>query len=303
MANGVGLTIEADDFNAIRNKIIKVLGTGIGNFGYGQTLQSSSVSPGDEIQTTQWNNLRWDIFNTLVHQTGTTPNIVSATVQNVIKYGAGEPNFQYNVLSDAASTNRFDLGIGQFAIESGVTVAQNVSFSSAARCTITVNFNTADQARYFFNSGGKIRFTSTRTGGSATTQNTVWSNLLASVGTRSFDGNTSTVNFYTLTNVEQLWVSQRPSAIEYYSGNEYKISVSCNQASNINGGATQVIFKVELIDTYTDRYPATPPFDLVNGTLSLFVDQIRATGILQPTSAPFSVAGPSSYTSSGFITT
>jgi hypothetical protein len=302
MANGVGLIIEADDFNTIRNKIVNVLGTGVGNFGYGQAIQSLPVLPGNEIEANQWNNLRWDIYNTLVHQTGLTPSIVAATVDNVIRYGAGEPNFQYNTLSDTASVNRFNLGTGQFAIESGITASQSVSFTSMARCTITVNFNTADQARYFFNSGGKIRFTSTRTGGSSNPQNVTWSNLLSSVGTRSFDGNSSGVNFYTLTNVDQVWVRQSPTGI-YYTGNEYKISVSCNQSNNITGGATQVIFKVEFIDSYVDSVPALPPPDLVNGTLSIFVDQIRATGILQPTGDLFSVVGPSSYSSSGFVTT
>jgi hypothetical protein len=302
MANGVGLQIEADDFNTIRNKIVNVLGTGAGNFGYGQSIQSSSVSSGQDIEAQQWNNLRWDIFNVLVHQTGSNPSIVAATVNNVIRYGAGEPNFQYNTLSDTASSNRFNLGTGQFAIEAGITVSQSVSFSSIARCTITVNFNTAEQARYFFNSGGKIRLTSIRTGGSSSSQNTTWSNLLSSIGTRAFDGNSPGVNFYTLTNVEQIWVRQSPTGVYGYSGNEYRISVSCNQPTNIVGGATQVIFKVEWIDGYTDPFPLSPPPDLVDGTLSLFVDQIRATGTLQPTGNPFSVVGPSSYLSSGFIT-
>lgn len=303
MANGVGLLIEADDFNTIRNKVINVLGTGAGNFGYGQTIQSSAVSQGNEIEAAQWNNLRWDIYNILVHQTGLTPSIVAATAENVIRYGAGEPNFQYDALSETVSNNRFNLGTGQFAVESGITVSQNISFSSVARCTITVNFNTADQARYFFNSGGKIRLTTTRTGGSISTQNTTWTNLLSSVGTRSFDGSSPGVNFYTLTNVDQSWVRQSPTGVYGYSGNEFVISVSCNQPTNIVGGATQVIFKVEYYDAYVDAFPASPPPDLVNGDLAIFVDQVRATGILQPTGAPFLIVGPSSYITSGFITT
>jgi hypothetical protein len=302
MANGVGLFIEADDYNTIRNKILNVLGTGAGNFGYGQVLQSSPVLSGQEIQAQQWNNLRWDIYNTLVHQTGLNPSIVTATANNVIRYGANEPNFQYNTLSELAATNRFSLGPDQFAIESGVTVSQTVSFSSVARCIITVNFNTADQARYFFNTGGTIRFTSARSGGDISSQNTSWTTLLSSVGTRSFDGYTPGLNFYTLTNVEQIWVRQSPSGVYGYFGNEYRISVSCNQSTNITGGATQIIFKVEWFDTYTDPFPSAPPPDLVNGTLSLFVDQVRAIGVLQPTGNPFAVVGPSSYSSSGFIT-
>jgi hypothetical protein len=300
MANGVGQLIEADDYNTIRNKIVNVIGTGAGNSGYGQTAQSSLVTQGATVTANQWNSLKWDIFNALLHQDGVTPTIVSATAENVIKYGAGEPNFQYTTLTDRAIDNRFNLGTGQFAIEAGIVASQAVSFSVQARVTITVNFNTADQARYFFNSGGSIRFTSTRTGGANTSQNTAWTNLLSSVGTRSFDGNSSGVNFYTLTNVEQVWFNQQPSGI--YGVNEYKISVSCNQSNNTTGGATQLFFKVEWIDRYTDPGPPLPN-DVVDGTLSLIVDQVKATGVLQPTGNPFLIAGPASYSASSFVTT
>jgi len=300
MANGKGLLIEAEDFNTIRTKIVNILGTGVGNFGYGQTLQSSTVSPGETVTASQWNNLRWDIYNTLYHQIGEEPSIVVATEENVIAYSAGDPNFQYNSRVDQAADDRFELGVGQFAIETGISVSESVSFSSIARLTITIDFNTADQARYFFNSGGKIRFTSTRSGGSSNPQNTTWTSLLSSVGTQSFDGNSSNLNFYKLTNSEQSWITQKPSGV--YGSNEYRILVSCNQSNNTTGGATRIIFKIEWIDGYTDT-GALPPPDLVNGTLSLFVDQIRATGQLQPTGALFSVIGPSSYLSSGFVTT
>lgn len=291
MANGKGLLIEADDFNAIRNKIINVIGTGAGNSGYGQSIQSSSVSQGAIVTANQWNALRWDIYNTLLHQNGTEPSIVNATEENVITYGAGQPNFQYNTLSDQAVENRFDLGIGQFAVESGIIVNQSVSFSNLASCTVTVTFNTADQARYFFNSGGKIRFTSSRTGGTNTAQNISWTSLLSSTGTKEFDGNSTDLNFYTLTNVYQPWVRAVPTGSYGYSGNEYVITVSSNQANNTTGGATQIFFKVEWIDGYIDNNPSPPP-DQVNGTLSLAVNQVRAVGILQPTQTNFSIAPP-----------
>ncbi len=302
MANGVGLIIEADDFNTIRNKIVSVLGPGSGNFGYGQALQSTPVSPGNEIEADQWNRLRWDIFNTLLHQTGTQPSIAIPTVTNLIKYSAGDPNFQYDTLSAQAVTNRFDLGSGQFAIESGVSRSETITWSESVLCTVTVNFNTATQARYFFNSGGKIRFTSTRTGGASTAQNSNWTSLLSLVGTRSFDANSQGLNFYNLTNLEQTWIRQTPSGI--YSDNEFKISVSSNVPNNSSGTATQLIFKVEWLDNYIDPDVefgnSFPPDDIVDGTLSLLVDQIRPVGILQPTGATFSVTGPSSYSATSF---
>jgi hypothetical protein len=300
MANGVGQLIEADDFNAIRNKIVNVLGNGAGNFGYGQTIQSSPAVPNTEITAIQWNLLRWDIFNALVHQTGNVPSIVIPNTTNVIKYSPSEPNFQYDTLSNQATTNRFNIGVGQFAVESGVNVSQAVSFSNSAICTITINFSNANQARYFFNSGGKIRFTSSRTGGTNKAQNTSWSSLLLSVGTRSFDGNSPGINFYTLTNANQVLVTQQSSGT--YGANQYKISVRSNVANNSTGTATQLIFTVEWIDAYVDPFPSNPPFDVVDGTLTLIVDQIRSVGILQPTNQPFAIVSPT-YSASSITTT
>jgi len=307
MASGLKKIIEADDFNSIRSKIISVLGAGSATFGYGQNIQSSTVSPGDEVEADQWNRLRWDIFNVLVHQTGATPSIVIASVNNLIRLSAGDPNFQYDTLSDQAIENRFDLGENQFAIEAGTTVSQTISWKEFVTCNVTVNFNTSDQARWFFNSGGKIRFTSTRSGGLPTQQNASWTGLLSLVGTKSFDAVTSGVNFYNLTNAEQIWVDEKPTGI--YSQNEFKISVSCNVPNNSAGTATQLTFKIEWIDNYTDPdldfgRPTgdwVPPDDLVDGTLSLIVDQVRPTGILQPAGAPFTIAGPSSYSATNFV--
>jgi hypothetical protein len=303
MANGVGQLIEADDYNTIRNKIANVVGTGAGNSGYGQTVQSSLVNQGAVVTADQWNLLKSDIFNALLHQDGTNPTIVDATVENVIKYGAGEPNFQYNTLADRAIENRFNLGAGQFAVELGATRSETISWSNSVSSTVTVNFNTADQARYFFNSGGKVRFTSTRTGGSATTQNSSWTSLLSAVGTRSFDANSQGLNFYNLTSTAQNWIRQTPSGT--YSDNEFRINVSCNVTNNSTGTATQLTFEVVWTDSYTD--PDIPggqqfaPDDVVDGTLSLDVDQVKPVGVLQPTGSPFLITGPSSYSMTSFV--
>jgi hypothetical protein len=124
--------------------------------------------------------------------------------------------------------------------------------------------------------------------------------LLSSVGTRSFDGNSPSINFYTLTNVNQVLVTQQSSGA--YSSNQYKISVRSNVANNSTGTATQLIFTVEWLDAYVDSFPSNPPFDVVDGTLTLIVDQIRAVGVLQPTNQPFAIVGPT-YSASSITTT
>ena len=79
MAAGTGLIIEAVDYTTIRNKIIGIMGTGAGQSGYGQTLLSSAVVPGNTVTKAQWDNLRYDILNARIHQDGLVPTIVTAT--------------------------------------------------------------------------------------------------------------------------------------------------------------------------------------------------------------------------------
>jgi len=292
MAAGTGLIIEAVDYNTIRTKIIGIMGTGYGQSGYGQTLLSSSVAFGNTVTKAQWDNLRFDIFNARLHQDGLSPTIVTATSGQPVRYGAGHPNNQYNTQANTAIANKFNIGTGQFVIESATSATRTTAWNSSLTATVTVTFSTADQARYFFNSGSKIRCASSRTGGTASPQNSSWSNVLDTAGTVAFGGNTAGLNFYNLTNSYQTFFNLSSSAP--YTVNQYRIEVVSNVADNTIGGATTLTFRVTYTDTYTYGGGGSPSFpDNVNGTLTLTVDELRASGTLQPLgTGPFVITRP-----------
>jgi len=292
MAAGTGLIIEAVDYNTIRTKIIGIMGTGAGQSGYGQTLLSSSVAFGNTVTKAQWDNLRFDIFNARLHQDGLSPTIVTATSGQPVRYGAGHPNNQYNTQANTAIANKFNIGTGQFVIESATSATRTTAWNSSLTATVTVTFSTADQARYFFNSGSKIRCASSRTGGTASPQNSSWSNVLDTAGTVAFGGNTAGLNFYNLTNSYQTFFNLSSSAP--YTVNQYRIEVVSNVADNTIGGATTLTFRVTYTDTYTYGGGGSPSFpDNVNGTLTLTVDELRASGTLQPLgTGPFVITRP-----------
>jgi hypothetical protein len=299
MAAGTGLIIEAVDYNSIRTKIISIMGTGSGQSGYGQTLLSSPVALGNTVTKAQWDNLRFDIFNARLHQDGLSPTIVTATSGQPVRYGAGHPNNQYNTQADTAIANKFNIGTGQFVIESATSATRTTAWNSSLTATVTVTFGTADQARYFFNSGSKIRCSSSRIGGSASPQNSSWSNVLDSAGTVAFGGNTAGLNFYNLTNSYQTFFNLTSSAP--YSANQYRIEVRSNVADNTSGGAYELYFRVTYSDTYTYTGTGSPSIpDNVDGTLTLTVDELRASGTLQPLgTGPFVITRPTSYSISG----
>jgi hypothetical protein len=251
------------------------------------------------VTKAQWDNLRFDIFNARLHQDGLSPTIVTATSGQPVRYGAGHPNNQYNTQADTAVANKFNIGTGQFVIESATSATRTTSWNSSLTATVTVTFATADQARYFFNSGSKIRCSSSRIGGSASPQNSSWSNILDTAGTVAFGGNTSGLNFYNLTNSYQTFFNLTSSAP--YSANQYRIEVVSNIADNTIGGATTLTFRVTYSDTYTYTGTGSPSIpDNVDGTLTLTVDELRASGTLQPLgTGPFVITRPTSYSISG----
>lgn len=295
MANAQGQNIEAVDYNVIRNKIDQVMGTGIGRSGYGQTVYSTDVATSQDITAEQWNLLRFDIFNARVHQDGATPTIVQAVQGSVITYGSAHPNNQYNTQADLAIANKFNIGTGQFVIASGISQTRTTAWSSSVSCTCTVSFGSVNQARWFFNSGGKIRLTSNRVGGLNSPQNDAWSSLLNSAGTVEFGGISPVVNFYNLTTSPQTFYTLSSSGT--YAANSYSLTALSNVPDNSNGGATVVQFTALWQDQYAYTGPGTASFpDSVDGTLSLTVTELRATGELQNgTTIPgsFSITSPS----------
>lgn len=288
--------IDDADYNSIRRRIIAVMGTGNSDpdteaveasFGYGQTLISSIVNQGDVITKEHWDALRFDILNARIHQDGSTPNIVESVRGQAIRFGSSSPNNQYNLQTTTAINNRLNLGAGQFVVEAasdgaGTPVSpatRTTAWNSQLTCTVRATFSNVDHARFFFNSGGRIRFSTSRSGGSSTIQNSNWSSLLSDVGAVDFGARSTvagSVNFYNLTSSYQILVDRSGSS--YYAGNSFVIQVR-------KPLSTQVEFVVQWTDNYIDRYPATPPFDVVDGNLELTVDEIRASGTLLPLAA------------------
>jgi len=287
-----GTIISAPDYNSIRTKVVSVLGTGLDQRGYGQPVASSlPVSTGNEITAAQWNALRNDIVSIRLHQEGVEPSIVQLSSSTLIEFGAGNPNFRFNTLIDQAILTRFNIATSRSLITSRGTRTFSSAWNTLAQATLTVTFDNSDDARYFFNSGGKIRFTSSRTGGTISQQNNAWTNLLNSIGIFQFGANTpDVVNFYSLTSSYQIVLQQAPSGVYGVTGSSFKIEAKCNVAKNSTGTANVIDFRISWVDEYTDPGPP-PPGDLIDGTLTLIIEELKASGPLVP-SGTFVIVSP-----------
>ena len=289
----IGTSIFASQYVAIQDKAQSLLGAGSTTKGYGQTVQSADVFVGNIITKAQWDLLRFDVINIKMHQDGVMPAVVQVATGDAIGFGPGSPNTNYDILLEQAIVNKFVLADNQSIVTAKATETYSPPWATQAQTTLTCVFADATTARYFFNSGGKIRITSTLAAtGTPTAQVNAWVNFLASVGTRSFGADTDpTVNYYTLTNVYQTFYQSSLSSP--YSANNYRLEARTNVANNSTGTASEVQIRITLVDTYTDPgpEPSPPPGDSVVGTLTVNVAEVKASGLLQP-SGNFTVTGP-----------
>ena len=286
--------IHASDYNAIRAKVLQILGTGSGSSGYGQVVQSSNVVTGNLITAEQWSLLRADIVNIRLHQDGAVPTLPSISQGLPIVLSAAAANFGFVTVLDSSFSSRFNIGSGRSQVSAGASQSRTGSWTVQSQCVATITFSNANEARFFFNSGGKIRFTSSRTGGSASSQNNAWSNVLTAAGTQSFSGDISLPHhFYKLTNNYSDNLFYTISASTPYSANYYELAAKCNVANNNTGTATAVDFRITWRDNYFDLFPSSPPpGDLVDGTLEIQISEFKATGSLIPTGS-FDIISPS----------
>lgn len=284
--------IAALDYNNIRAKAVALLGPGSASRGYGQSIYSTPVSAGNQVTADQWNALRIDIANIRIHQNGLTPSIPIPQRGDVIRAGAGHPYTSYDTALNSADATRFDLATTQSVLTPKVNKATSTPWSTQAEATLTVAFSTADQARWFFNSGGKIKIRGEIVGGSGQ-QTSYWSSLLSAVGNVDFGAAAGLTPYYSLTSSYQPVYQSSNSiyASVAYTSNYFKIEAKCNVSNNSLGTATELTFRIIMVDSYVDSAPTTPPYDQVNGTLSIYVSELKASGSMQP-SGTFSIVGP-----------
>jgi hypothetical protein len=289
MTYSAGSTIVDDDYNifatgnaagtgdaAVAN-INTILGVGDDERGYGQSGALGSVTVGETVQATSWASLLTK--NTLLanHQGTTITSITNPTSGNTISaYAALSANVTatFNGKLDAA-------GSGSDSTVSSVTTT---SWNTSSTLSKTFTFASRNQLRYFFNTGGMIRLSWSRTGGTTSSQNTAWTDTLTAAGTivLTSDGASKTIagvaytgttkiggsgtnqilltanGIYDIASTPAIYFKQIPPS--GYGDNEIEVSMS------IPADGTVLTILTDLSDDYTPPDPGSP--DLVDGTLT-----------------------------------
>ena len=268
MAYSASGIIEASDYNTLAwggtetyrsspNNIAYVIGVGNGDYGYGQSVSGlENVAASDTVTATKWTSLVNAVNLAINHQGGTavTPSPAIATGGEITYESALE------TAVGTAMTNRLTAGsMGSTTTSSNNN--QNRAFSGTGANTTTITrtatFASADQARYFFNAGGKFNIVwsvanATNTSREVSIRDTVNTELngindfgYTTNGGRNGTGgtlvtNATSIGYYDLTTTNQTLVRVN-SDNATYTGDYARIDVKSNGAQGSNGDAGSVI--------------------------------------------------------------
>ena len=298
---GQNTLIIANDYNVIQSKIALVLGSGTGNKGYGQTLSSSQVGQFSKITVAQWSDLRSDIARARQHQTGTTlgtlsPEDVGYTpgtdlpIPTAAKQVRESWRAAYLSMATDADTNYLVAPppVGQASrVDLVNEQVRTTNWNGTIQQQVVVAWPTANDARYFFNTGSQIEFSSDRAGGLGGLKDATWTAMLAGMGTIAMNytqttctgtGSTSSLGFYDLTTTNSV-IFEKYAPSGSYTPNKYYIYARVNDT-----GANRRILTLTIY--WGDESPQPNSFpdpgfgvdENVTGTLTSQVRVYRASG-------------------------
>jgi len=265
MAYSAGDPILDDEYNTFvsndPNGYNHFAGTGAGEHGLGQSA-IATVSAGGTITASQWNSLFTGLANVSNHTNVALSSTTAVSAGDAIAIKA-------SLISDLASTaTAIAGGCTNATALSASSVLQTVTTSSegwdtSATQEISVTFTNANQMRWFFNAGGKIRHVTTATAASTSAKDTAFVALGTGIGnldigsqatTRSNAGQTLTTNglangFYDLGTSYTTLIKLTQSAYAAYNSNTMTISAKLNAAP---GSATIMTIKMVATDPASD---------------------------------------------------
>jgi hypothetical protein len=284
----VGEIISVARYNAMQVKVKNVLG-GVGTtgqFGYGQDpIKSSPVSSINTVNALHMQNLKLDLIDLYVHQTGSTPSLSLIILTDDITEIVYN---EYETVTNIVYNNKNDIfEASQASVEAKLTNQRSTAWGGGSQPQtvfheFSVTFSSPDQRRYFFNAGGEVRFAASLTSGTGA-KYVEWNSMLTAMGTVKFNYDTTTGgsgtspnnigNFELTTSYQVIWIK---SGSGIYSENDIVVYA---KVDSVDSG--KLIFKVEFNDSSSGNVD-----EPVVGTLTSTITQLRPTGIYVEVATP-----------------
>lgn len=316
MTYEVGQLITASDYvNQVAVKLNEVYAdsysdsTVIANatYGYGQTPPIDNVVIGDTVSAAQWNAILQVIDKLALHQGLTidhnnprqlpNPSTALNTTNNIAAFNDSTDGLL--AVISALRTGKMTATAAGMSVTNKL-VSTKVNATETMEHNALVKFTTYNSARYFFNSGGEIRFNIGLTGGSVVDPVYArWQGIVNSVGTIKIKwdsttrtgGSASTVvypiGFYDLTNSYQLMASYSPG-----DGDRVNVYGRLSDTNGINGvllgaNAKTVQLKIEIKIGNFGAYGYAYSSAILPGTLSSNINEYKASAYITITSPTY----------------
>jgi hypothetical protein len=177
MAYATGDTILDTHYNDFATSVNALWGTGTGDRGYGETGTTvATVSDGTTITAAQWTTLLARISSMASHQ--------GSSITSITNPSAGDVIAAYTALSTnigTIDTNRLNVATRQSVAN---TNRDNTNtFTGTLTFTHKWAWGSTDQARYFFNAGGRLSISGSQSGHGSDSKGNNWATLLTQAGT------------------------------------------------------------------------------------------------------------------------
>lgn len=295
-----GEIITATRYNQIQGVVSSVLGVGANDTGYGRPLISSQVLPTQTITSEHMNRLRRDMLSAYVHQTGSNTGFILPVLDSGVDLVSDAPSAigkneyaSYPILANTLFSNRNTYTVAaitnNFTTEfNRITSSRNTAWGGTGQSQsifheIRVQFISANDRRYFFNTGGEIRFEANLSnfpGGTGLQKFDNWRGMFVGMGTIFFksqittstgSGTSSSIGNFNLTSSYQQVFKKDGTGL--YSDNNYII-----KAQEIDSRTIQFLIEFNDSDQGSNQFGGGPVDEPVEGVLVSRVHQFRATG-------------------------
>lgn len=245
--------------------INSIWGLGTGDKGYGETELLLELD--NCIEQTDWEDLHNAVATMETHQIITlSPPLADISIiqgSTPVDFDSFRTALESNIAQ--LIPNRLVYDPVNFSVESKLSSVRVTGWNTELVHNFTVTFTDTDEARYFFNTGSKIRLSASRTGGAATSQNTDWSTLLSTNSVFIFDYE----QYFALTDSFVTIATFTSGGV--YGSNNWSIEAKRDDAAGPRGAAGSII---HFRSVFTDGH--TGPSDIVDGTFTSSIENFRS---------------------------
>ena len=261
-----GETILDDEYNAfVANSSSPFgynhfAGTGATVYGLGQTAIPTVVADNNIITASQWNTLLAGIDNIANHTNDTMTARGQVTAGDTIAIKAAVAADLATLAASVAAGSPNATAIATSSALQTVTTGSE-GWNSSATQEVSITFANANNMRFFFNGGGKMRITVGIVAAATSNKDTAYANLGTALGnidiaslatTRSGSGETLTTNnlargFNDLTTSYQN-IIKLTSDNTGYTGNTVEIFAKTTGGNGNSGAATVLTIKMVATD-------------------------------------------------------